>query len=324
MPFKLIGFGEGAAPTPPPPPPPPAPTGANSTIWVRIEHPMDSETPASSKGVLIWADDDSRWPEPKSMHVLFTTVCARIDAGNPLIYPDEEHYPPSCGAAFGYRRWTQGSIPKRLYAWYGSRGAYPYDYTALSVFGGFNSAATNIGASELPNPTNNRNFHRTDFVAPDAVTNKRGDWDVVYNGGDGHWYDRGTDKTRDAPGSNASIFGPGKDGAGKYPSGLASPGSTTARGSSDIRMALEIMPELGALRRFIKGKAYAGSDPNKFADEGLFQVVPGLGTLMAGGVPAQWNADKLKLLGALNPPGPRDIAYGYGQKATCSILLEYE
>jgi len=179
---------------------------------------------------------------------------------------------------------------------------------------------------KLPNPCGNHFFTQTDFVAPDAEGNYLGDWDVVFNGGNGHWYDRASggfpDQSKDAPGSNASIFGPGQNGAGKYPAGLAGPGTDTARGSADIAMSLEVMNELGPLRFFIKGKAYDGTDPDKHADEGNFQIDTTAGMLVDTGIPVQWDASNLQLGTGMMAPGPRDIRPT--QKISFNVILEYK
>ena len=66
------------------------------------------------------------------------------------------------------------------------------------------------------------------------------------------------------PGSNGSIFGPGQNGAGKYPAGTWWTWDTTARGPAAISMIADgVIDELGPLALFIKGKASGWNRPGR-------------------------------------------------------------
>jgi len=314
MTFKFIGEGGGAAPA----------SGGNVALWLYKTKTFTNTDPSSGTYFQIWDPNDARFPEPDSAHILFYTVAGWMKGAD---LTTKEDHPASCGAAFGYMKWLKGSIPQKIYGWRGLHSpGYPYDYTDLTRYSGFGTSASTTGAWLLPNPTGNHFFTQTDFIAPDAVNNAKGGWTKVFNGGNGHWWDRssglGTDTTKDAPGSNGSIFGPGQNGAGRYPSGLAGPGTTTARGSADVSMSLEVMDELGPLRFFIKGKAYDGTDPDKHADEGNFLIDPTAGMLVDTGIPVQWDATNLKLGTGMMAPGPRDIRPT--QKISFNVILEYK
>jgi len=314
MSFKFIGLDGGAAPA----------SGGNVALWLYKTKSFTNTEPRSGEFFQIWDPNDARFPEPDSAHILFYTVGGWMKGAD---LTTKEDHPPSCGAAFGYMKWTKGSIPQKIYGWRGLHfGAYPYDYTDLTRYSGFGTSASTTGAWMIPNPCGNHFFTRTDFVAPDAAGNAKGDWNKVFNGGNGHWYDRDTtnftDTTKDAPGSNGSIFGPGQNGAGKYPAGLAGSGTDTARGSADISMSLEVMDELGPLRFFIKGKAYDGADPDKHADEGNFQIDTSAGMLVDTGIPVQWDASQLRLGSGMMAPGPRDVRPT--QKISFNVILEYK
>jgi len=314
MTFKFIGLDGGAAPA----------SGGNVALWLYKTKSFTNTDPSSGKFFQIWDPNDARFPEPDSAHILFYTVGGWMKGAD--LTTSEDH-PASCGCAFGYMKWNKGSIPQKIYAWRGlHHGAYPYSYTDLQRYSGFGTSPSTTGAWMLPNPCGNHFFTQTDFVAPDATGNAKGDWTKVFNGGNGHWWDRRTslvyDTTKDAPGSNGSIFGPGQNGAGKYPAGLAGSGTDTARGSADISMSLEVMDELGPLRYFIKGKAYDGTDPDKHADEGNFQIDTSAGMLVDTGIPVQWDASGLQLGTDMMAPGPRDIRPT--QKISFNVILEYK
>jgi len=311
MSFKFIGEGGGAVPA----------ESANSSIWVYKSANFTYWEPRASDVLQLWDPTNPRMPEPDSAHVLVYTQTAwmkQVGSGQ------AEDYPPSCGAAFGYKKYLKGSVPQKVYGWRGSHMPYPFTYSDKSRYGGFNTSASLAGAMLIPNPTDNSHFNNSDLIAPDAEANKIGAWDVVYNGGNGHWFDRGTGlthKDRDAPGSNGSIFGRGVDGAGEYPSGTGGPGTTTARGPVAERMSSEVFEELGALRHFIKGKAYDGTDPDYYADNGDFVINPDAGMLMLGGVPVGWDASKLKLGTGIMNPGQRTVAPSYAM--SFNVILEY-
>jgi len=88
-------------------------------------------------------------------------------------------------------------------------------------------------------------------------------------------------------------------------------------------MSLEVMDELGPLRFFIKGKAYDGTDPDKYADEGYFQIDTTAGMLVDTGIPIQWDASQLRLVSGMMAPGPRDISPP-AYKISFNVILEYK
>jgi len=87
-------------------------------------------------------------------------------------------------------------------------------------------------------------------------------------------------------------------------------------------MSLEVLNELGPLRFFIKGKSYSGTDPDKHADSGEFQIDPSAGMLVDTGIPVQWDASNLKLGTGMSVPGPRDVRFD--GVLSFNVILEYK
>ena len=95
--------------------------------------------------------------------------------------------------------------------------------------------------------TGNQIFNNTDFVAPDAINNHWGDFDAVYNGGNGHFYSPSS-TAHDSPGSNGSPFGNGKTSTTEYPASCGGSGTAQGRGPKARGIGLDILKPLGSLR----------------------------------------------------------------------------
>ena len=155
----------------------------------------------------------------------------------------------------------------------------------------------------LPNCGAQGDFHQTDAIAPDAETHHFGDWTKVFNGGNGHWWNRFPGIfNNDGPGSSGSFFGRGYDG-GHFPGGSGGPGTDTARGPTATRMADGLLDEFGLLKLFVKGK----SGDRNHGDNGDYQVVLPPDLFLFGQLPFQYDTSLLHLP-VSNAPSARDIA----------------
>lgn len=230
-----------------------------------------------------------------------------------------ETYPPSCGAAFGYKKYLKGQIPEKVYAWRGNHQShYPYTYPVDGMFG-FNTTPSRTDAMQLPNPGSQSMFHQTDFIPADAVNHAQGNWTKVYNGGKGHWWDRPGlvfKADPDGPGSSASLFGPGHDGA-HYPAGTGGNGTDTARGPVAKGLAPGILEEMGIYRNFIWGKA--GTD-RTWADNADYEIHLPPNLFMFGQGPITFSNSLLKLP-ATNKAPPRTSDVNH--RIIFSVMLEY-
>jgi len=145
MSFKFLGEGAGVAPS-----------GGNVALWVYKTKSFTNVAPEWGSSFRIWNPNDTRFPEPNSAHILFYTVAGWMQ--DAALATREDH-PPNCGCAFGYMKWNKGSIPQVIYGWRGGHAnAYPYDYTDLTRYSGFNTTASTNGAWMLPNPGSNDFF----------------------------------------------------------------------------------------------------------------------------------------------------------------------
>lgn len=302
----------------------------NAGLYKFLQAPkLNVANPDSSKFVQIWERNNPLKQRPETITILFWGPGVWMTRGTGTAGED---HPPDCGAAFGTVTLRGAQIPEKLYYWRGSHAPnYPYTYPKFRT-AGFNKSPTRDGAWLLPNATGNKNFNRTDFIAPDAVGHHWGNWDAVYNGGNGHWFDRTqTDPWRtgsDAPGSAGSIFGPGKTTtSGKWPASCGSGGSDTARGSlADGIGEPSVLKPLGGLRVYAKEVAPATSDEDlkHFGGNGNFKfVIPSDIFGLAGGCPINPSAG-LSLIDVGGGPIPRDrLSQVRDYYVTLIILFEF-
>jgi len=299
-----------------------AAAGGGAAVWLFKNKVFSNTTPSSGQYIQIWDPNDKTLIEPDSAHVLLYTPTGWMKGADLTTVED---HPPSCGAAFGYKKYLKGSIPQRVYGWRGTHfEAYPYDYTNRLKYAGFNtSASSGDGAMMLPNPCGNQFFTQTDFVAPDAENNAIGSWDKVFNGGNGHWFDRSTPTganfaTNDGPGSNGSIFGRGYNG-GKFPAGTGGPGTDTARGPVAKKIADGVFDELGLVKYFTQG--LAGTDTAK-ADNGAYEVVLPPGLFLFSQLPFQYDTSLLQISSGMSEPGPRSVRFD--GVLSFNVILEFK
>ena len=222
----------------------------------------------------------------------------------------DEDAPPSSGACFGCVTLRGAQIPEKIYAWRGVGNGYPYDYRNRRFYSMF-ASSPNLDASDargLPNPASQNNFSRQDAIAPDAVNNHIGSWDVVYNGGNGHWWNRQTPNGwiigKDTPGSNGSIFGPGKTcGTGaRFPASCGSAGTATERGTLAVGVSEPaILRPLGGLRLYATEIAPSITDKQAGTGKAKMELPPGVFGV-GGGVP--FIATSFELPGG-DPPADR-------------------
>ena len=291
MTFSFIGAGGG---------------GSDVAVWQYLTKTFNNNPPAADQYIQIWDPNDPLLPEPASAHVLvYSKHMWMNQAGN----QQGDEYPPACGSSFGYKHYSQGEIPQRVYGWKGnSMAGYPYNYAPIDKYCGFNTEPTRDTGSPLmlPNCGAQGDFHKTDAIAPDAETHHIGDWTKVFNGGNGHYWHRASFPFRpnyDGAGSSGSFFGRGYDG-GHYPGGSGGPGTDTARGPVATRMADGLLDEFGLLKLFVKGKAAAD---NEHADNGDYQVVLPPDLFLFGQLPFQYDASLLHLP-VSNAPSARNVA----------------
>ena len=304
--------------------------GGSAGIYKFLEAPkINVPDPDPTKFVEIWERGSATKQRPQSITILYwgPGVWMTRDSGTA-----GEDLPPDCGASFGTVTLRGSQIPEKLYYWRGNHQAtYPYTY-AKNKTGGFNGSATRDGAWLLPNATGNIRFNRTDFIAPDAIGHHWGKWDAIYNGGNGHWWDRSqTDswKVADTPGSNGSIFGQGKTTTnGEWPASCGSGGSDTARGTLAHGVAEPaVLEPLGALRPYavetIPG-SWSPSDRQHFGGIGAFSFeMPTNLFGLAGGCPIDPTAGLQRIIVGGGPP-PRDrLSQVRDYYVTLIVLFEY-
>ena len=207
--------------------------------------------PSLSQGkIKIWEDNNPALKRPNIVHVLFNVGVPR------MAYANKQY--GSCGAPFGYKRFV-GDIPKSIYVWSGYLwGAkYPYDYNFDRYYAGFSIDATASHGWSLPVPAKYKNFldsGQDSFLSPDATTHKRGDWDVVFNGGNGGKKINRSDPRGGGAGSNGCIFGHGHNGAGNHGGGTGSNATPEYRGNPATHMHSLVIPELSStFKSYVKG-----------------------------------------------------------------------
>ena len=290
-------------------------SGSGVAVWQYMDKDFSNLDPDPNKYIEIWDPNDPLLPEPASAHVLVYAKAAWMNKAAQGGYQD---YPPACGSSFGYKHYSRGEVPQKVYAWKGRNfGAYPYDYTDQNAYFGFNIGPSKTGALMLPNCGAQSYFFQSDFIAPDAENNNFGDWTKIFNGGNGHYYDDALQiDFHDGPGSSGSIFGRGYNGD-IYPAGSGGPGTATARGPEATHMAKGVMDELGLLKLFVKGKA-ADRD---HADNGDYQVVLPPDLFLFGQLPFDYNTSLLKLPVSTPPPNRKTIP---NYSMVFAVILEFK
>ena len=306
MSFSFLGAGGG---------------GSGVAIWQYLTKEFNNIPPDANEFIEIWDPNDPLLPEPASAHVLVYSKHMWMNQATGNVH---ENYPPACGSSFGYKHYSQGEVPTKVYAWKGnSMIGFPYDYTAKRAYCGFSDTPSYTTGEPmmLPNCGAQGDFFKTDSIAPDAETHHIGDWTKVFNGGNGHWWDRSVSpffqNTNDGPGSSGSFFGRGYDG-GHFPGGSGGPGTDTARGPTATRMADGLMDELGLLKLFVKGKA---ASDNNHADDGDYQVVLPPDLFLFGQLPFQYDTSLLHLP-VSNTPSARNLAPT--PKMVFAVILEFK
>ena len=290
--------------------------GTGGSIWKYLTKTFSNSVPSSSDFIELWDASDPLLPEPTSAHVMFY---AQSGWKNVNTASAREDYPPACGAAFGYRHYFQGEIPNKLYGWQGyAMLSYPYDYMDNKRFAGINTTASLSGSMLIPNPGGQSYFHKSNFIAPDAESHYEGDWTRVFNGGNGHYWDRPSFPVvpnYDGTGSCGSFFGRGYDG-GHYPGGSGGPGTDTARGPVATKIADGVLDVMGVFKWFVKGK----SQDNNHGDNGEFEIVMPPDLFLFGQAPFHYDASLLKFP-SCTPPGDRTEHTSHD--ATLAVILEF-
>jgi len=292
--------------------------GSGVSIFQYVTKEFDLLVPTATDFIEIWNPNNPLLPEPESAHVMLCGMVGWLNSKN-------ENHPPNCGAPFGYKRYLKGNVPRKVYAWRGNHNThgYPYNYDDNGTYCGFNTSASFNGAMMLPNPGSQSMFSQTDFIAADAVNHSKGDWDKVFNGGNGHYFARpGAFKNHDGPGSNASIFGSGYNG-GQYPAGTGSAGTDTARGTEATHIAKGILDEFGFFKNFVKGAA-PETDENKTGSDGSFTLNVPSDVFPFGMAPLSIDTSKLQLPKAVPPTDRLDSTGLTEYKITFAVILEYK
>ncbi len=275
MPMRIVNLKGGG--------PGPAPSGGASDSGLYkflFANNFTNTGPQSTKFIEIWESGNKSKPRPDSITVMMWGQCAWHKNGT-----INSSRPPDCGSAFGIVTLKGDNIPEKLYAWRGSHQSYPYTYTKDTTFG-FNSTPSRDDAWLLPNMTGSFKFTNTDFIAPDAVNNHWGDFDAVYNGGNGHFFSSSSGDTHDSPGSNGSPFGTGKASTTQYPASCGGSGTTSARGPKAKGIGSDILKPLGSLRPHASELEPPTARANYDGGNGGFEfILPSDSFGMARGVP---------------------------------------
>ena len=280
--------------------------GSGINVLRYVKGRLAGVNPDPNRFLQLWDPNDPMWPEPDIAHVLYYGGTGWMNKYNAS---DREDYPPACGCAFGYKKFRKENVPQRLYGWIGALAStFPYDYSDSSAYGGFNIGPSRTGAWELPTPTRQGFFHKTDYLAPNVYGHAKGQWDAVFPGGNGHWFKRTLVVTSpDGCGSNASVFGRGYPGD-VFPGGTGGPGTATARGPVATHIADGVLDELGAFKRFVKGKAQVSPVQG---DNGDFVVDIPSDMFEFAGAPVSPDGSLLKLPWGPTPTS-RDFINSYG------------
>ena len=232
--------------------------GAQAGAFRIVTKSHNTTVPDGNVFIELWEKDNAEKQRPTSVTVM---MWGSIGWMNEASGATAGEHPPSPGACFGIFTLHGQQIPEKLYIWRGfHQPGSTYDYGDKSRYCGVNSKPSTNGANMLPNPGGQRAFHKQNFPASDAVGHNftgLSAWDVVYNGGDGYYWENTPPGANvwetDTPGSNASIFGPGKtcSGSARYPASCGGAGTATERGAlaHGVGGPKVLMP-LGSMRQF--------------------------------------------------------------------------
>ena len=258
--------------------------GGSGGIFKTVSLGTTQNPPSSSVFYEIWERGSASKQRPVAVTVMMWSLPGWMNKTDDT---PESKWPPAAGAAFGTFTLKGGAIPEKLYYWRGRHQENAtYVYTNKSIFSGCGASPDLSKANLLPNPGSQSLFLRQDMKAADAVNNNFANfsaWDAVYNGGDGHFWVStnpppnsdaekvGSWKGQDTPGSNGSIFGPGKtcaDGA-KFPASCGGSGTATARGPLAHGVAEpSILRPLSAIRSYAVEVAPASTFEHQHAGNG--------------------------------------------------------
>ena len=249
--------------------------------------------PDRNKYIELWQRGSATKQRPTSVTVMMWSLAGWM---NKYSASTVGEYPPAAGACFGTFTLHGQQIPEKLYLWRGHhQQVATYDYTNKSKYSGVNGEPSIDGANMLPNPGAQALFHNQNFLAPDGQSHNFSDfcaWDAVYNGGDGYfWPARQRVWNTDTPGSNGSIFGPGKtcSGSARYPASCGAAGPATERGAlaQGVGEPRVLMP-LGSMRPFATevGPASGSADESTKGGDGAATLsLPNDVFGIAGGAP---------------------------------------
>ncbi len=277
---------------------------------------INNTEPSSSHFTEIWNDTDATKPE--SITVMFWANSTWIRSGD----VGKINLPPDCGSAMGIVTLKGDDVPKKLFTFCGRhQEIYPYTYPRDRT-AGFSATVSRTGAFLLPNMGGRHMFAQTDFKAADAVNHSFGDWQDVFNGGDGHWWPRLATDLHDSPGSHGSPFGNGFTSTGGYPSSCGGSGTDTSRGARAVSISSQYLTPLGGLRQFANEIVPTGDNANyKGGNGGMEFVLPAGSFGMARGAPYDPNTDLLRVAG---PQAPRDrLDPNRAVSAYMCVLIEY-
>ena len=298
MPMRIINLEGGGGP---------APSGgaSDSGLYKFLEGTgFTNLNPDQNKYIEIWEEGNISKPKPDSITIMmWGTPCWHRSGSVTTLNP------PDCGSAFGIVTLKGDDIPQKLYVFRGAhQPTYPYTYPKDRTFG-FSKTVSREGAWLLPNMGGNHYFTNTDFIAADAVGHHWGDFDAVYNGGNGHFYTitPTTGVDQDSPGSNGSPFGNGKTSTTIYPASCGGSGTATGRGPKAKGIGLDILKPLGGLRPHALELEPQTPRLNYDGGNGGFEFVLPTGTFgMARGAPYTPDTTVVRVAGG---PVPRNRVY---------------
>ncbi len=315
MPMRIINLNGGGGPAP-------GPSGGASDSGLYkflTANNFTNQNPTSSKYVEIWEAGNKAKPRPESITVMMWGQPCWHKSGTQVT-----SHPPDCGSAFGIVTLKGDDVPQKLYGFRGQHQiAYPYTYEKSRTFG-FSKTTSREGAWLLPNMCGNHLFSNTDFIAPDAAGHHWGDFDAVYNGGNGHFFSTTTGGTHDSPGSNGSPFGTGKTSTTAYPASCGGSGTASARGPKAKGIGSDILKPLGSLRPYASELEPVSSRLSFDGGNGGFEFILPTGSFgMARGVPYSPDDNIVRVEGG---PAPRNRLYSSGSITYTPflyILFEY-
>ncbi len=312
MPMRIVNLKGGGGPAP-------APSGGDSDsgLYKFINGgEFTNLDPQTDKFIEIWEENNKSKPKPDSITIMMWGI--QVWHNSPLA-----SRPPDCGIAFGIITLKGDDIPKKLYVFRGRhQQTYPYTYEKNRTFG-FSSTVSRDGGWLLPNMCGQSAFTNTDFIAPDAVNNHWGDFDAIYNGGNGNFYSPSS-TAHDSPGSNGSPFGNGKTSTTEYPASCGGSGTDTSRGPKARGIGSDILKPLGGLRAHAIEIEPPAGGLNYLGGNGGFEFELPTGSFgMARGVPYTPEPTIVRVAGGKYPNNrvvpERSITY----TPSIYILFEY-